>query len=540
MIRRLPSHISPHALLLAAVILTVQAAEATQTDWQTKQVDWRLTGGSRIKAISYPPDKPPPTLSRHSRRPPTVRRKEALTSSVTTLGEQASTSVYAYVIDSPPIDGFIPWVAVSITNARSDELDFFGYTEMSVVGDFLTDHPETDYAIGIFDTGAAIHLMGNADAAQAGVFDAGLDGPMTIEISGATGSVDAIVSYPLGIFVDGLDAIEPNSPGDPNGLLDTSAMVGEWNVSIALGQVPEQNAPDLPTVIGTPLSVYLAADVHADQQITVTHNSQEFTGPAITVYEHNDPCLPTYTNNITLELRPGGGAVAYWPFVNPDPYEVYPMIPSAIIGDKFQSLFFFPEVDLAEDGNSAIDRSEFIFDTGASVTVISSTLANSLGLKPGEPDFEVVIIDVTGAVTTKPGFYVDSLSIPSSGQLLSFTNVPVIRLDIASPEGGFLDGVIGMNLFVEYNFIFNGMAMDTHTPPYLEFEPIPYHIVADIAPPGGDGKVDNLDLREFAHAWLAIPTSENWNSKADMVSDAIINFPDFAVLANHWDEQITP
>lgn len=528
------------ALLLVAVLANVSIARAARPGWQRQEVDWRMTGGSRIKAVRYPQEKPLPTLASKDPRRPTALRKEALAAEAASkLAQQSTNPILATLIDSPPIDGFVPWIAVSVTDARSDETDFFAYAETSVTGSFLTSSPQLDYAIGIYDTGAAANIMGYANADRAGVFDNNLDGPFTIELVGATGSVEAIVSLPLGLFIDGLDAIEPY-PYDPNGILDMSAMIGEWNTSILLGQVPQQGAPDLPTAIGSPVSVYFAADVRANQQITVTHNGEEFTGPPITFYSYDDPCIPTYSNKITLELRPPGGAVAYWPWIDPGTFEVYPMIPSVIMGDSMQSLFFFPEVDLAEPNHSATEQDEFMFDTGAQVTVIGTTLAARLGLNPADPDFEVEIIDVTGEVTIVPGFYIDSIQIPAIGQWFSFTNIPVVMLDVASVEGGFLDGIIGMNLFTEYNFVFNGGGMDLHTPPYIEFDLIPYHIIADIAPAGGDGVVDFLDLAEFAKAWLATPMSQNWNSKADMVGDARIDFLDFSVLAEYWRESIAP
>jgi hypothetical protein len=52
----------------------------------------------------------------------------------------------------------------------------------------------------------------------------------------------------------------------------------------------------------------------------------------------------------------------------------------------------------------------------------------------------------------------------------------------------------------------------------------------------GDGVVDWLDIGAFADAWLTTPGATNWNARADMVSDGIINFPDFVVLAQNWPQ----
>ena len=53
---------------------------------------------------------------------------------------------------------------------------------------------------------------------------------------------------------------------------------------------------------------------------------------------------------------------------------------------------------------------------------------------------------------------------------MRFTNVPVILLDVASPEGGTLDGIIGMNLFVEYNFVVKGGGLFLTDDPAVVFE----------------------------------------------------------------------
>ncbi len=55
----------------------------------------------------------------------------------------------------------------------------------------------------------------SAGADRIGVFDNNLDGPSIVELVGATGTIEAIVSYPLGLFIDGLSIIK-SYPYDPN------------------------------------------------------------------------------------------------------------------------------------------------------------------------------------------------------------------------------------------------------------------------------------------------------------------------------------
>jgi predicted aspartyl protease len=509
--------------------------------WQHQKVDWRMTGGSSIKAVNYPADKPLPTLNKRTARRPTSLRKKILPAEaafrLTPLAQQSSASITALVIDSPPIDGFVPWIAVAVTDERFDEVDarFDAVPTNSVIGNYLTSNPEADYAIGIFDTGASAHVMGYADADQAGLSGSYLTSN-TVEVSGVTGSVFAWVSYPLGIFIDGLGAIEPNGM-----LNDTSGMVGETNVSIAVGDAVD--SPDLTTAIGSPLFVYFAADFHNDRQITVSHSSEDFTGPDISFYELSDPYCPSYTNMIPLELRPLGGVdVEYIPDIDPFTFELIPASPSIIVGNSSQSIFFVHSVDLYQGSKSAIDKDRFMLDTGAQVSVVGSRVAARLGLKPAHPDFEVEIQGVTGDTIIAPGFYIDSIEIPALGEWLSFTNIPVILLDVASPEGGTADGIIGMNLFVELNFVLRGGGLFGQDDPSIEFEPIP--LIADIAPQGGDGKVDYLDLAELVSHWLETSISPDWNPECDMAPpsspDGMVNFLDFAVLAEHWLEGVEP
>jgi hypothetical protein len=90
-----------------------------------------------------------------------------------------------------------------------------------------------------------------------------------------------------------------------------------------------------------------------------------------------------------------------------------------------------------------------------------------------------------------------------------------------------------MNLFADLNFVLRGGGLFLQDDPSVEYEPI-LRLAGDIAPVDGDGVVDMLDLTAFTDAWLANPLSTNWNGRADMVGDAIINFRDFAILAQNW------
>jgi len=209
-----------------------------------------------------------------------------------------------------------------------------------------------------------------------------------------------------------------------------------------------------------------------------------------------------------------------------------------------QSLFFASGVDVTHGSWSAIDKQGFMLDTGAQVTVISKAIAARLSLDVTDPDFLVEIVDVTGESTMQPAFYVDSFEITATPQYLSYTNVPVVVIDVASPDGGTLEGIVGMNLFTEFNLVLVGGGLPDFGGHELRFERLPPRLAADLFPASGDGTVNIRDLAAFAQAWLSTPYSELWLPKADAApqpaGDDFIDFSDFAFFAQQWLQSAPP
>jgi hypothetical protein len=520
----------PHQIIAALLIVVIAQGLvfAEKPGWQRDQADWQTGNGSRIKSISYPPGKHPLMAKNRKQQKP---QKELIFPQATkrTASQLKSTTDTEFVltntVDSPAVDGFTPWIAISVTDARADIFSdsFDAIVENSITGNYLTANPQSDYIVGIYDTGASAHVMGNEAGNVAGLFTADLITSNITTVSGVTGSVDAWVSQPIGIFIDGLGAIEPN------GLLwNRSKMMGQSNVAIMVGQ--GGSPVDLPTAIGSPMSVYYTAAFNNETIVTRTVGGNDYNSPDIHIFQQDDPCIPVYANMIPLELRPlGATSVQYIPGLTGD-FDFEPTSPSVIIGTSSQSVFFVASVDLYKGTHSAIDKTRFMLDTGAQVSVVGSRIAARLALNPAYPDFEVEIQGVTGETSTAPGFYIDAIDIPALGEWLSFTNIPVVLLDVPSPEGGTLDGIIGMNLFTDLNFTLRGGGMFLQDDPFIEYEPISLP-AGDI---NGDGVVDWFDMDAFADAWLATTGGANWNTRANMVSDGIINFLDFAVLAQNW------
>jgi hypothetical protein len=526
-------------LLLVSVVCFTSAVQAGRQDWERREVNWRISGGGRVKAIRYSKKRQLQLFNEKTIPQPNVVRKKILPKELPSQNETMSIlsvpEVVANVIDSPLIAGFVPYIAVAVTDKRSDDFDWVAEAHMSIAGRYLTDNPETDFTIGLLDTGASAHIMSHAAANRTGIYGSDLVTPSMIEILGATNSVFGWVSQPLAIFMDGLAAIDPNGMA-----LDDSNMVGQSNVSILVGDEPPPDKPDLPTAIGSPMTVNFVTVIYNDHPVTLTYDGNEYTSPDIRFYDHFDSRIPDYANSVPLNLIPSGAVNIQY---IPDLEAIFELIfrpgqPSIIVGNLAQSLFFIDSVDLSHGTNSATDKDRFMFDTGAQITVIGSGIASRLVLNPAEPDFEVEVQDVTGEITIEPGFYIDSLEIPALGDWLSFTNVPVILLDVASPEGGYLEGIIGTNLFTEFNLVLRGGGLLGQDPPSLGFEPIPPRLLSDIAPISGDGIVNLRDLAAFMQTWLATPDSPNWYPKADLAPqpnpDGIVDFLDLAVFAEYW------
>jgi hypothetical protein len=235
------------------------------------------------------------------------------------------------------------------------------------------------------------------------------------------------------------------------------------------------------------MSVYFATEIRNDRPVTVTRDGESVTGPGITLHPIESDATPAYDNIIPLELRPLGGiSVQYIPSTDSllgggdNPFgdilggslDFPPGSPSVIVGNGSQSLYFVHSVDLYEGETQIQDRNRFMLDTGAQVTVIGSRVAARLRLDPQDPDFTVEIEGVTGNSLIAPGFNLDRLEIPALGDWYAATQVPVVLLDISSPEGGTLDGIIGMNLFVDFNLIVRGGGLFLGDDPQLELQPI--------------------------------------------------------------------
>ena len=498
---------------LIMVLFSASLLYSTEVDF-AEPLSGYLPGGLEIKAVRWYSNSPEQRLS--------------------TLNAQDD----PYKVDSPSIVGYTPYVATVATNQRMDQLEYFAEKDYSPRGSYLVSDPNENYVIGIFDTGASTAVFGYENSRAIGIKGAYLTSNY-ITIGGISGFVDTIVTQPIGVYLAGLSSI------DEDGFLELEDLVGLSNFSVLVGDEPIGSAPDLPTVIGCPMAASWTVAIDPDTLVQVSKDGNDYVGPKIDIFDYYDPSIPQYENNIPLELRPlGATSIAYIPGLD-DIFggggEFNPSSPSVLAGNSSQSLMFIGAVDLENNGSIAYDKSRFMFDTGAQSTLIGNRVAARLGLNPSTPDFELYAMGVTGEVVLLPGFVIDKITIPALGNWLEFTNVPVVLQDVASPEGGTLDGIIGTNLFNNFKIVLNGGGFGLTDDPSIDFAPrMTNYIPADFAPDSPDGTVDYLDLEVLISVWLSEFGDPNWQQRTDLapypVPDDIVNMLDFAEFASQWKE----
>ena len=106
------------AIIIIAVAQAYALAE--RPGWQREEVSWRLSDGEKIKAISYPGAKSVPISSQRQKHKPERKMLSAYKSKQAAIQTRTSSAVFASVIDSPAVNGFVPWIAVTATDARAD------------------------------------------------------------------------------------------------------------------------------------------------------------------------------------------------------------------------------------------------------------------------------------------------------------------------------------------------------------------------------------------------------------------------------------
>ncbi len=362
------------------------------------------------------------------------------------LAQQASAA-------TTPLGGFIPFVGIGLTdefkNASTDLTGtfFLADPETSIVGNPLSGGGTPYYDIALLDTGAATHIL-TPQAAGINGFDIDgndFDGTNVQQIGGATGIIFLEINDPLAIFAGGLKKF--TASGSTLTKLPGENLRGQS--SVATLSAPTEWK--LPNILGLPMAAQHAITIkNSEPQIF------ELGGRTVRTPEVEFGDLGIGGGNITrrapLKLRPGASFIAGPLYIqnldilggNFDFHE-NPLSPTII-----ENGGLFIDVDLAR-GTKSLQDKEFLFDTGADLTVVSEITAARLGFDPilDTPDFVLEVEGSGGVSAGVPGFYLDELNIDTVGGTFTMYHVPIAVLDVTNPNdpGNIIDGILGMHLF---------------------------------------------------------------------------------------------
>ncbi|MBI86304.1 MAG: hypothetical protein CMJ81_24165 [Planctomycetaceae bacterium] len=412
-----------------------------------------------------------------------------------------------------PISGFIPRVAVSLTNERtSEDTDFFAQDSSSPAANTTLPGGQAPYyTLALLDSGAQTHVLRNK-ALGSGSFNlvgANLEGGNATQLVGAAGSEFGINTDALGIYAAGLSSVTSDSPI----VVEPNALDGQINVSVVILDNPGSLIPD---VLGTPFMAQRTTVIRNDHLQEVTFEGETYTSPNIEFLPLGTTGLPNVVRHAPMSLYPGDRFLSqpiFFPGIDILNFDLKndPLLPSA-------SGNFYLSVDLAND-NFGLDNEMLFFDTGAEVSVISRLTAINLGFDAvlDTPDFTVDVDGAGGTLTDIPGIYIDSLNIDTVGGTFTLSDVPVIVFDIADPRDGvnLVPGIIGTNLFVDRNLEINPAVRGA------------YLAISDPLLPGdfnASGNYDSQDIDLLSEQLSN--TSPPRHSRYDLVADGVIDSSD--------------
>jgi hypothetical protein len=435
----------------------------------------------------------------------------------------------------PPVSGFSPLIAITTSDKKSsDDFDFEHTLVSSYTGQPLNSPAEENFVIGLLDTGSVVDLAAGASAEILGLQGRYLTAN-TFPIGGVSGQMDTMITQPIGIFAAGLGAV------GANGQLDLSQVVGHTNVAaLAAPAIACDTGEEVSAVVGTPMLAFYTTVIHVDQPRKVVVRGKTHIGPDIQIMDFYAPSTQEYRRQIPIEL--GGlsplSTASYYAFPDlsgdwEDILGVWEPIVPTLLSMMSMSLptggAFFTELQIVhgEPGPlNPLQTMRVLLDTGAQSSIMSSNVAARLNL-PLEPDFTVQICGI-GGVNEAPGYFVDYVRINALGGALEYGHVPFVVVDMESPEGGPLDGVLGMNFFWNRNVVLEptvGGAGFLHVS-----DPVPYAYI-DL---NLDDVVDVADFAIFAASWHTTPADPAWNPLCDFYTDEVIDARDLEAFTESW------
>ncbi len=364
---------------------------------------------------------------------------------------------------------------------------------------------EQEY-LGVFlDTGASGILLSRETA-----FDLGITiDPEAEYIDIGVGGIEVFdVSEPLYIGTDFLN--DPNAD-DPNNYL----LAGPWRFQVKRFFVDPYSFEYPYDLLGMPVMAGKTVILYPGN----TNNLDYF---AADIREPNDPIIPPADFNVPLRFEK---------YISPnDPIHTPPL----------PVLAYNPVIDnVTVEYNGQSSTGTWLFDTGASISIISSKQAARLGLTDSNgtpiipPDFVLPIGGIGGQVEL-PGYQIDNLIVPTlNGYNLVYNNARICIHDISiidedTNEFITLDGIFGSN------FLCASATLS------LEIVATPYNTIVIDTQNGLIGfDVDDVYPLPEPYTSNCGDANNPWN-RMDLNRDCRINFDDIQILLEEWLEVCTP
>jgi hypothetical protein len=364
-------------------------------------------------------------------------------------------------LNAPPINGFNPQVVYGLSNEQDrNDFTFESRPSSNPGGNYvgaatLPIGQNPKYFVATLDTGSQAHLITYNDSLAFDLDGANRLGNYQAQIQGVNGVEDAEITDALGIYATSFS----NASVNANTITATpGTLKGQWQTAILTAEPTSA----LPNLIGSPMIAQYQTVIRNSQTRHLSVGSTTFRSPNVS-FQALNTAMPAGYSKLTLNVQSANG-------VSPNPV----FFPSF---DDFDNLADNPTtpsfwgnitaVATAQHTGGSSGTQDFLFDTGAEVSVVSEDTAASVGFftggpDPTPPDFFVDVTGVGGTTVQVPGFYMDSLRVTTNGGPITWTHVPVLVLNIPDPRDGvgFIPGVLGMNLFTDRDLVINGGTGD--------------------------------------------------------------------------------
>lgn len=348
-------------------------------------------------------------------------------------------NLYAYPIQtSIPIAGFQALVVTTLTDQKDADDSWWYADKSSTLGGNplpLDSNPRYTF-LSTLDSGGQTHIFSAQVSAMIDLAGANREGGFDIPVTGASGTEYLPISDPIGVYLSGTQ----NRTGTAPLAVNANSWRGQYNTSVLT--VGEDSV--IPNIIGAPIFGQYAVSIRNSQTQYFTVNDQIVRTPSVEFF--NEGGAPNLPQKLFIDLQDANGAsvgdpVFFPSIVNLDDFADDPQTPT------FWT-FPFANATVTDDEGSITDQ--FLFDTGAQVTLLSEQTANDAGIDVGtdEPDFFVEVLGAGGLIDV-PGYFLDHLHLSVTGGDMDFDNVPVLVLNVLDPRDndGPVPGILGMNLF---------------------------------------------------------------------------------------------